>query len=85
MVNLAHKKMPGRLAEVLLYFADEIFNKDDFEMLLSRQELGEMTNMAKESAVRILKEFEESGIIQSNSSGIKILDKEKLNLISEKG
>jgi CRP/FNR family transcriptional regulator, polysaccharide utilization system transcription regulator len=85
MVNLAHKKMPGRLAEALLYFADEIFNKDDFEMLLSRKELGEMTNMAKESAVRILKEFEESGIIQSTSAGIKILDKEKLNLISEKG
>ena len=85
MVNLAHKKMPWRLAEALLYFADEIFNKDDFEMLLSRQELGEMTNMAKESAVRILKEFEESGIILSTSAGIKILDKEKLNLISEKG
>jgi CRP/FNR family transcriptional regulator len=85
MVNLAHKKMPGRLAEVLLYFADEIFNKDDFEMLLSRQELGEMTNMAKESAVRILKEFEESGIIQLNSASIKILDKAKLNLISERG
>ena len=85
MVNLAHKKMPGRLAEALLYFADEIFNKDDFEMLLSRQELGEMTNMAKESAVRILKEFEGSGIIQSTSAGIKILDKEKLNLISDKG
>lgn len=85
MVNLAHKKMPGRLAEVLLYFADDIYKKDDFEMLLSRQELGEMTNMAKESAVRILKEFEESGIIQLNPAGIKILDKAKLNLISEKG
>ena len=85
MVNLAHKKMPGRLAEILLYFADDIYNKNDFEMLLSRQELGEMTNMAKESTVRILKEFEESGIIQLNSAGIKILDKEKLILISEKG
>jgi CRP-like cAMP-binding protein len=85
MVNLAHKKMPGRLAEVLLYFSDEIFQSDEYEMILSRQELGEMTNMAKESVVRILKEMEESGVIYSDSYKIKILDKDKLRLISENG
>ena len=85
MVNLAQKKMPGRLAEVLLYFADEIFHSDEFEMILSRQELGEMTNMAKESVVRILKEMEESGAISSTSSSVIILDKNKLRMISEKG
>lgn len=85
MVNLAQKKMHGRLAEVLLYFSDEIFKADSFEMILSRQELGEMTNMVKESVVRILKEMEESRIISNTSSVIKILDKEKLRQISEKG
>ena len=85
MVNLAHKKMPGRLAETLLYFADDIFNNDEFEMILSRQELGEMSNMAKESIVRIIKKFEDSGIIRSTSSGIKILEKEKLKMVSERG
>ncbi len=85
MVNLAQKKMPGRLAEVLLYFSDEIFHSDEFEMILSRQELGEMTNMAKESVVRILKEMEESGVLLSTPSHIKILQKDKLLLISEKG
>lgn len=85
MVNLAQKRMPGRLAEILLYFADEVFQSDDFEMILSRQELGDMTNMAKESVVRILREMEESGLIVSTSSQIKIIDKGKLQLISEKG
>jgi len=85
MVNLAQKKMPGRLAEILLYFADDIFKSDEFDMILSRQELGEMTNMAKESVGRILKNFEESGIISSTLSKIEIIDKIKLNLISEKG
>jgi CRP/FNR family transcriptional regulator len=85
MVNLAQKKMPGRLAEILLYFSDEIFKTDEFEMILSRQELGEMTNMVKESVVRILKEMEGSGVISTPSSVIKILDKEKLRQISEKG
>jgi CRP-like cAMP-binding protein len=85
MVNLAQKKMHGRLAEVLLYFSDEIFKADEFEMILSRQELGEMTNMVKESVVRILKEMEESGVISTPSSAVKILDKDKLRQISEKG
>lgn len=85
MVNLSQKKMPGRLAETLLYFSDEIFKNDEYEMILSRQELGEMTNMAKECVVRILKDFEESNVIYSDSSKIKILDKEKLKQISLKG
>jgi len=85
MVNLTQKKMPGRLAEALLYFANDIFNSDEYEMILSRQELGEMTNMAKECVVRILKEFEESRVIYSDSSKIKILDRRKLTLISNRG
>jgi CRP-like cAMP-binding protein len=85
MVNLAQKRMSGRLAEVLIYFADEVFHKDEYEMILSRQELGEMTSMAKECVVRILKELEDSGVIYSDSSSIKILDRERLTQISEKG
>jgi len=85
MVNLAQKRMSGRVAEILLYFSDEIFMKDEYEMILSRQELGEMTSMAKECVVRILKELEDSGVIYSDSSKIKILDRERLVQISEKG
>jgi CRP-like cAMP-binding protein len=85
MVNLAQKKMPGRLAETIIYLADEIFMNDSFDMILSRQELGEMTNMAKESVVRIIREFEESGVVESSASMMKILDKQKLIVISEKG
>jgi len=85
MVSLAQKKMKGRLADALIYFSDEVFKADEYDMILSRQELGEMTNMAKECVVRILKQFEDSAIIYSDSSKIKILDKDKLRLISEKG
>ena len=85
LVSLTQKKMPGRLAEAILFFADEVYKSDSFDIILSRQELGEMTNMAKESVVRILKELETSGVVESNCSIIQILDKEKLRLISERG
>ena len=85
MVNLTQKKMRGRVAEALIYFSDEIFKTDEYEMILSRQELGEMANMAKESVVRILRDLEDSGVISSDASKIKILDKDKLRKMSEKG
>lgn len=85
ILNLTQKKMHGRLAEALLYFADEVFHSDDYEMLLTRQEIGEMTNMAKESVVRIMGELENEKIIRAMPRSVKILNKEKLRVISEKG
>lgn len=85
MVNQAQKRMSGRLAEILLYFADDVFHKDEYEMILSRQELGELAGMAKECVVRLLKEFEESGVIYSDASKLRILDRNKLTMISDKG
>jgi CRP/FNR family transcriptional regulator len=85
VINLTQKKMHGRLAEALLYFADNLFLSDNYEMVLSRQELGEMTNMAKESVVRIMGELEDEKIIESTPRSVKILDRNKLRIISEKG
>ncbi len=85
ILNLTQKKMHGRLAEALLYFADEVFHSDDYEMLLTRQEIGEMTNMAKESVVRIMGELENEKIIMSMPRSVRILNKDKLRVISEKG
>ena len=85
LISLTQKKMPGRLAEAILFFSDEVYKSDVFDIILSRQEIGDMTNMAKESVVRILKELENSGVIRSDCSKITILDKEKLRLISERG
>ena len=85
MVNLVQKRMSARVAEALLYFSDEVFKNDEFEMILTRQELGDMTSMAKECVGRILKELEDQYVIYSDSSKIKILDRNKLIQISEKG
>ena len=85
LASFIQKKMPGRLAEALLFFADELYKTKTFELILSKQELGEMTNMAKESVVRILKELNSSGVVESVGTVIRILDIDKLRMISEKG
>jgi CRP/FNR family transcriptional regulator len=85
MLSLAQKRMHGRMAEALLMLADEVFGSDEFELLLSRQDIGDMTNMAKESVVRILKDLEEEGIIDAGCPMMRILDRERLKVIAEKG
>jgi CRP/FNR family transcriptional regulator len=85
LVTLAHKRMSGRLADALIYFSDEVFVSDEFDILLSRQELGDFTNMAKECVVRIIREFEDTGLIEAEGSKIRILDREKIVKISETG
>jgi CRP/FNR family transcriptional regulator, polysaccharide utilization system transcription regulator len=85
LMSMTQKKMPGRIAEILLYLADSVFERDDFTLLLSRQELADMSGMAKESVVRILKEFSNDGIVDSGCPKFRILDREKLKMISMNG
>jgi len=85
LLTMTQKKMPGRVAEVLLYLSEKIFESDEFSLLLSRQELADMAGMAKESVVRILKEFSNEKIIDSACPKFRIIDKEKLQMISING
>lgn len=85
MVSLTQKYMPGRVAETLLYLKNEIYKYPKFTVDLSRQELAEMSNMTKESLVRILQQFKESNLIKTQGGEIEILDEVSLNHISING
>jgi CRP/FNR family transcriptional regulator len=69
----------------LLYLKDEIYKSNKFNVDLSRQELADMSNMTKESLVRILQQFKESNLIKTQGSEIEILDEAALNHISKNG
>jgi CRP-like cAMP-binding protein len=85
MVSLTQKQMHGRIADVLIYLYTDIYLSDTFELSLSRQDIGELSGMTKDSAIRILKEFENEGIIKVEGKKIKILNKELLQEISIRG
>ena len=85
MVSLTQKYMPGRVAETLLYLKNDIYKKSRFTTDLSRQELADMSNMTKESLVRILQQFKESNIIKTQGSEIEITDESSLINISRNG
>ena len=84
-LEIRKKHLRGRTAHVLLFFADEIFKSDKFELPISRKEIAEYIGMTPENVIRTLSEFRKDKLIHINGKLIEILDKPKLNLISEHG
>jgi CRP/FNR family transcriptional regulator len=84
-ISLTQKQMPGRIADVLLYLKNKVYNTNPFHTTLSRQDLADMSGMSKESAIRILREFKDENIIQVNGNDFEILDIDHLNKISQTG
>lgn len=84
-VSLTQKQMPGRIADALFYLMEKVYCRNPFEMTISRQDLADISGMSKESAIRILKEFKDEGILSSEGNTIHIHKTEQLRQISEKG
>jgi len=85
MQNLIQKQMHGRIAETLLYLSRSIYNNSTFETELSRQDIADMSAMTKESAIRIIKEFRDEGILECESNTFKILNESHLVNIIQTG
>lgn len=84
-LNQMQKQVPGKVADALLYFSNEIFEKDNFELPLTRRELGDMTCSSRESVSRVLSDFRNNKIIEINKKEIKILNKNSLERIAATG
>jgi len=82
---LTHKQAYGRLADILLCLSDRIFNTPDFELPLSRQDLAELTGMSSETVIRMLKKFDNEGLIRMEGKNFSVLDYARLKRISETG
>ena len=81
---LTQKNMEGRMAESILYLNDQVFQNGVIKNV-SKQDLAELTAMTKESAIRVLKEFKDDGIIEIVNSDISILDQKALKQVAAHG
>lgn len=84
-VNRLQKHSAGRVAEALLFFADEIFESNKFTLPLSRHELADLTGNSRESVSRILMDFSRENLIHIEGKEIDILDAGLIRKISFKG
>ncbi|MDA3944947.1 MAG: Crp/Fnr family transcriptional regulator [Bacteroidetes bacterium] len=84
-INQMQKQIHGRLADALLFLADEIFLSDSFELPLSRSDLGDYIHATRESVTRTLSRMKSDGLIQMQGRLITLADKEMLIRISKLG
>ena len=85
IANLAQKNVKERLADTLLLF-DRTFGIDDEGFLnikLSREEIANAIGTATESSIRLLSQFKKDSLIELKGKKIKLLNKVKLQHITE--
>lgn len=85
LISLSQKQMHGRVAECLLNLSEKVFNTNSFDLILSRQELADMTGISLESISRIMQEFKADGLIDFKGKKLEILNPKTLNSISTAG
>ena len=62
LISLSHKNIPGRMAEALLYLANDIFESNYIDPVITKTDLADLTGMAKDSATKILREFRDDKV-----------------------
>ncbi|MEA1898651.1 MAG: Crp/Fnr family transcriptional regulator [Bacteroidota bacterium] len=85
MMSLSHKQLPGRIAEVLLYFSEEIYKETEFNFPLTRLELAELAGTTKESFIRTINEFKHDKIIELDGRHVRIISMDIVKVLSELG
>ena len=84
-INQLQKQGPGKIAEAILYFSENIFENEEFTLPLTRNELGDLTCTSRETVSRVLTDFSQNNIIELDKKTIRILNKDKLEMISTVG
>lgn len=85
LMSQSHKQLPGRIADVLLYFAEKIYHSTAFTFPLTRRELAELAGTTKESFIRTLTEFKNDKIIELDGSMVEIKSMKIIKTLSELG
>jgi CRP/FNR family transcriptional regulator len=85
LINNEQKQNLGRVADALLFFADEIYGSNSFTLPVSRQELADLTGITRESTSRIFTNFNNEKILNIQGRKITILNARLLKQISVNG
>jgi CRP-like cAMP-binding protein len=85
LMSQSHKQLPGRIADVILYFSEVIFKSEEFEFPFTRRELAELAGTTKESFIRTLAEFKNDKIIDLDGSMVKVNSMKIVKTLSDLG
>lgn len=84
-LSLNQNQTFGKVAGLLIYLSEEVYEKDEFELQLKRVELAQMVASTRESVTRSLKWFHHEGIILMDKNRIRIVDSKRLSELAKRG
>jgi CRP-like cAMP-binding protein len=84
-LDIRQKNLVGRVAFVLLYFTNEIYNSRVFDLPVSRKEIADYIGMSTANVIRTLSDFKKEDIIRVFGKTIEVVNIEKLEIISKRG
>ncbi|MCF8373781.1 MAG: Crp/Fnr family transcriptional regulator [Bacteroidales bacterium] len=81
-ISLTQKQLRSRVADILVFLAEEIYQSPSFRLTLSYGDLAELTGMSKASVVKVIKEFKDSNLLTNKNGHYELLDLDELRRIS---
>lgn len=84
-LEIRKKHLRGRVAFLLIYFSQDIYQSSEFDLPLTRKEMAEYVGMTTENVIRTLSEFRKDGILKIYGKTIQVANMDTLKSISEFG
>jgi CRP/FNR family transcriptional regulator len=84
-ISLAHKQKEGRIADIILYLAAEVYHDTSFHLSLTRKEIAEFAGCSTENVIMTLSKWQNEKIVTLDGKTIKIREMDKLKHISKIG
>lgn len=84
-ISLAYKQKEGRIADIMIYLSEEVFQNTRFGLSLTRKELAEFAGCSTENVIMTLSRWQNEGIIHFEGKQFEITNIDKLRHISKIG
>ena len=84
-LDIRQKNLVGRVAYILLYFTNEIYSTQVFDLPVSRKEIADYIGITTANVIRTISDFKKEGIIRVFGKTIEVVDKNRLEIMSRIG
>ena len=80
-ISLAHKQKEGRIADIILYLANDVYHNINFHLSLTRKEIAEFAGCSTENVIMTLSKWQNEKIISINDKNFEIISMDRLKYI----
>jgi CRP/FNR family transcriptional regulator, polysaccharide utilization system transcription regulator len=84
-ISLANKQKEGRIADIIIYLAEDVYHGNEFHLSLTRKELSEFACCSTENIIMTLSKWQNENIIKMTGKHLEITNIARLKHISKIG